>query len=116
MGGEEVGHETTRAERAVMEERVKPEEFGGYKCEFVSGGSTPPNHLACSVCSLLLRDPYLVECCGAKYCQTCLNRLRADGQPCNVCERQFGRAEPDANLQQQVLNQKVKIILRLAHD
>ena len=95
-----------------MEERVKPEEFGGYKCEFVSGGSIPPNHLACSLCNLLLRDPCQVDCCGAKYCQTCLNHLRAAGQPCNVCKKQLGNAEPDANLQRLVVDQKVKIFFK----
>ena len=89
---------------AVMEDR-----FGGYKCEFVSGGSTPPNHLACSHCNLLLRDSCIVDCCGARYCETCVNHLGADGQPCNVCKRQLGKAELDANLQRQVLDQKVNI-------
>ena len=89
---------------AVMEDRL-----GGYKCEFVSGGSTPPNHLACSLCTLLLRDPCLVDCCRAKYCETCVNHLREDGQPCNVCEKQLGKAEPDAKLQRLVLDQKVNI-------
>ena len=69
------------------------------QCEFVSGGSTPPNQLACSHCTILLRDPCLVDCCGAKYCETCVNHLRTNSQTCNVCEKQLGNAEQDANLQ-----------------
>ena len=92
------------------------EEFGGHKCEFVSGGSTPPNNLACSHCTLLLRDPCIVrDCCGAKYCRSCVNHLRAAGQPCSVCEKQLSNAELDANLQRLVLDQKVKIILTATH-
>ena len=98
-----------------MEELVKAEDFGGYKCEFVSGGSTPPNHLACSLCTFLLRDPCLVDCCGAKYCETCVNHLREDGQPCNVCKKQLGNAEPDAKLKRLVVNQKVNIICYLLY-
>ena len=82
-------------------------EFEGYECEFVSGGSIPPNQLTCSLCTHLLRDPCLVDCCGAKYCQACANHLQTNGQPCNVCRVQFNNAEPDANLQRLVLDQEV---------
>ena len=90
-------------------------EFKGYECEFVSGGSIPPNQFTCSSCTRLLRDPCRVDCCDAKYCQTCANDLQANGQPCNVCKEQFNKAEPDANLQQRVLDQEVKLFYSSWH-
>ena len=90
-------------------------EFGGYECEFVSGGSIPPNQLVCSLCIRLLRDPCLVDCCGAKYCQTCANDLQANGQPCNVCKEQFNNAGTGCKFATTSAGSRGEITLQLMH-
>jgi len=60
------------------------EVFGGYDSEFVN----PPAsafQTTCSVCHLILRDPYLIRCCGTSFCQTCIQRLQAEKNPCPIC-------------------------------
>ena len=60
------------------------EAFGGYDCEFVEPpASAFQTH--CPVCRLILRDPYLIRCCGTSFCQTCIQRLQAEKNPCPIC-------------------------------
>lgn len=42
---------------------------GGYRYEFVS---EPPDYVRCTICRLPSRDPYLTDCCGNVFCQSCL--------------------------------------------
>ena len=44
-------------------------EFGGYDFQFT--GSVP-RRLYCNVCTRVLRDPHLTECCGQHFCDSCL--------------------------------------------
>ena len=59
---------------------------GGYQAEFVD---SIPDTLSCSICFLPLRDPHLVSCCGAKFCEPCIGRVKAAGQPCPLCKQEF---------------------------
>ena len=59
---------------------------GGYDYDFVD---SPPNSLTCPVCLLPLRDPHLVSCCGAKFCESCIGRVKAAGSPCPLCNQPF---------------------------
>ena len=64
--------------------RPQQETFGGYNCEFVE----PPTkafQTECPICSLILRDPYLTNCCGTNFCRTCSERLQAEHKPCPTC-------------------------------
>ena len=58
----------------------------GYRCEFAE---PVPESLSCPVCLLPLRDPHLVSCCGAKYCEPCLDRANAAEQQCPLCNEEF---------------------------
>ena len=42
---------------------------GGYRYEFVAD---PPDYVRCTICRLPSRDPYLTDCCGNVFCQSCL--------------------------------------------
>lgn len=44
----------------------------------------------CSQCQHFLSDPYQVTCCGANYCYSCLNKLRADRRSCPKCHSESG--------------------------
>ena len=58
----------------------------GYENEFVD---FVPFILCCPICLLPFRDPHLVSCCGAKFCEPCIGRVKAAGQPCPLCKQDF---------------------------
>ena len=81
-----------------------PLPVGGYECEFVE---SIPESITCPVCLLPYRDPHLLDCCGAKYCEACISRVKASGQPCPLCKQQFNTML-DKNDQRKVLGLKVR--------
>ena len=76
----------------------------GYENEFVD---SIPDTLSCPVCLLPFRDPHLVSCCGAKFCEPCIGRVKAAGQPCPLCKQEFVSLL-DRSLQRKVLELKVR--------
>ena len=72
-------------------------------CDFVD---PVPESLSCAVCLLPFRDPHLVSCCGAKYCEPCICRVKAADQPCPLCKQDF-ESMLDKECQRQVLNLQV---------
>ena len=72
--------------------------LGGYQCIFVRD---PPDHLQteCSICLCVLREPYLVDCCGYSFCKSCIEPIKADGKPCPLCAVKFTNSMPDKRLQ-----------------
>ena len=58
----------------------------GYKCEFVE---PPPKQLQneCPICLQILREPYIVDCCGYSFCAACIERVGRDGKPCPHCNQ-----------------------------
>lgn len=71
---------------------------GGYECIFVKD---PPDHLQteCSICLCVLREPYLVDCCGNSFCRSCIEPIKADDKSCPLCNVQFTTCIPDKRLQ-----------------
>ena len=71
---------------------------GGYRCIFVKD---PPDHLQteCSICLGVLREPYLVDCCGYSFCRSCIEPIKSEHQPCPLCAVQFTTCIPDKRLQ-----------------
>ena len=67
-------------------ESCAPLPVAGYENEFVD---SIPDTLSCPVCLLPFRDPHLVSCCGAKFCEPCIGRVKAAGQPCPLCKQEF---------------------------
>ena len=76
---------------------------GGYQAEFVE---SIPDILSCSICFLPFRDPHLVSCCGAKFCEPCIERVKSAGQPCPLCKQEFVSLL-DRSLQRKVLEMNV---------
>ena len=80
---------------------------GGYECLFVEDA---PKHLQtdCSVCLCLLRDPQLIDCeCGACFCRSCIDPIKAEGKPCPLCNGPFTASMPDRRLQRTLNGLKV---------
>ena len=80
---------------------------GGYECLFVED---TPKHLQtdCSVCLCLLKDPQLIDCeCGACFCRSCIDPIKAEGKPCPLCNGPFTTSMPDRRLQRTLNGLKV---------
>lgn len=76
---------------------------GGYECQFVTPFSSEVQ-TECSICLSVLREPFLVDCCGYRFCKTCIETVKADHKPCPLCNDWF-KTFPDKQLQR-TLNQK----------
>ena len=73
--------------------------MAGFDCEFVD---QPPEFFQsqCSVCLLVLREPYQVSCCGKSFCRECIEAMEAKNQPCPSCEREEFKSFHNKGLQQ----------------
>lgn len=69
---------------------------GGFDCFFVKN----PEELQyeCAICLSVLRDPYLVDCCGYSFCCTCIQPIVSDHKPCPLCKKKFFKTIPDKRL------------------
>ena len=90
------GKELDRTENATL--RRKHQLRGGFECIFVKD---PPEELQteCSVCLCVLREPYLVDCCGYSFCRSCIETVKSENKPCPLCAVQFTTCIPDKRLQ-----------------
>lgn len=80
-------------------------ESGGYDCIYVD---KPPKAYECPICLLVLRNPHMVDCCGQKYCQTCIGRVHDQSQrPCPVCNCPFKVCILEKQLQREIGDVKV---------
>ena len=82
-----------------------PLPVGGYECDFVD--VSIPESLCCPVCLLPFRDPHMLDCCGAKYCEACISHVKKADKPCPICKQQFNSIL-DKNKQRKVLGLKVR--------
>lgn len=73
---------------------------GGYDCTFVE--KLENLQTECSVCLCVLRDPHLVACCGYRFCQTCVDRVKETKKPCPLCNSKLTTVVPDKQLQRQL--------------
>ena len=56
--------------------------WGGYEYQFVT---TPPDWLMCSICHFPGREPYLSECCGHTFCESCLEGVKESATGIDCC-------------------------------
>ena len=71
---------------------------GGYECIFVND---PPKVLQteCPICLCVLKEPYIIDCCGNSFCRTCIDPIKEECKPCPLCNVQFTNTIPDKRLQ-----------------
>lgn len=77
----------------------------GHDCHFVES----PHHqlqTKCSVCLCVLKDPYMVDCCGYSFCHTCIKTVQDCEKPCPLCNEHF-TAYPDKRLNRILKSMKV---------
>ena len=78
--------------------------LGGFDCEFID---SVPDSLQCPVCFLPFRDPQMLDCCGAKFCSSCIEKVKTDHKPCPICRHTTFNAMLDKNKQRKVLGLRV---------
>ena len=64
-------------------------------------------HHECLVCLQLLREPWIVECCGHHLCKPCIDKLVHDKKGCPHCRKLKFRYVRDKNLQRILLGKRV---------
>lgn len=72
---------------------------GGYSCDFVL---VVPEVLMCPTCQLTLCEPFLTDCCGRHFCQTCISPIRNNKEPCPLCQAANFSVMIDQNVKKQV--------------
>ena len=60
---------------------------GGYQCQFLES----PKELLfeCAICLFIVKKPYLVSCCGHRFCAECIKGLKKRGKACPQCDKSF---------------------------
>ncbi|XP_064385968.1 TNF receptor-associated factor 3-like [Halichondria panicea] len=78
---------------------------GGYHCRFVE----QPKELQaeCIICLCILREPQIVNCCGIKFCQVCINAIVVQNRPCPHCQARQFTTMADKQLKRQLEDRKV---------
>ena len=89
------------AESAAVRVVERPCHAGGYDNDYVDGN--PPESLCCGVCTLPLREPHLLCCCGKGICESCIERVRLQGKPCPYCKQAI-KTVLDRELRSKVLD------------
>lgn len=79
----------------------------GYDCSFVS---PLPSDLQseCAICLYILREPFLVGCCGYRFCRSCIEPIQNKryGRRCPLCNQKNFSSLPDKQLER-ILNEKL---------
>ncbi len=78
----------------------------GFECEFVEPPLERYMQLECPVCLQIIREPHQVTCCGKKFCQACIETIRAIKKPCPTCNKEFSNF-PDKALKLSLYGLKV---------
>ena len=79
---------------------------GGFDCEFVEKPAKGVQS-ECPVCLLVLKEPYQVTCCGYGFCRVCIERVRADNNPCPCCNAKKFDSFEDKRLKRSLYDFKV---------
>ena len=60
--------------------------MSGFDCQFTE---EPPKYLQCycPICLLILREPFLVDCCGKSFCRACIQKIEAKKKSCPTCNQ-----------------------------
>ena len=84
-------HETTSNQMELSGQKVtttvpQQAEYGGYDFTFAR---PVPNRLQCTICTKVLRDPHLTECCGQNLCESCLKHwFKKQNTTCPHCRHE----------------------------
>ena len=87
------------AEAKEMQKLAIQSKEAGFDCEFVME-VTKAFQTHCSVCLLILREPYAAGCCGKSFCSFCIQQIKQSSKPCPLCKNNQYELHPNKGLQQ----------------
>ena len=76
----------------------------GYECSFREKLSSDVQ-TECSICLHIPREPYMVGCCGNRFCRDCIEPIRRTAGKCPLCNQVGLQTLPDKQLER-LLNDK----------
>lgn len=97
-------HQVPASDAMAYSNTGSDEDTYGFDCKFVE---EPPTRFICPICAMILRDPHQTQCCGAHYCNCCVQQLVKRSTPCPAC-RGFVRPFRDVSVTQNINALKVK--------
>ena len=62
----------------------------------------------CPICNLVLREPSVVGCCEATFCQSCIQKWKLNKGECPSCGSEAFTVVPDENLKRELLKSSVR--------
>ena len=86
-----------------MAQKCKQE---GYDCQLVSQPPSEELQTECPVCLHVIREPFLVDCCGYSYCRACIEDVHFKGRVCPMCGASFSMMA-DKRLQRELYQREV---------
>ena len=66
----------------------------------------------CSICLSTLQEPYIVSCCGYRFCKKCINPITPSVSSCPLCKTRFFQKMPDRQLERLLNQRKVYCTLK----
>ena len=97
--------ETQRVDQRSPRGAARPEQRGGYDCDFVE---TPQElQTDCPICLVVLREPLQVTCCGNSFCRTCIETGK---KVCPTCNDVSFSAFPNKGLQRALYSFRVRCV------
>ncbi|XP_064389582.1 TNF receptor-associated factor 4-like [Halichondria panicea] len=80
----------------------------GFDCEFVKPPPSEYVQSLCPVCLQIIREPHQVTCCGKKFCQACIEHVKATKNVCPTCKTIEFSNFPDIGVKQLLYDLKVR--------
>ena len=90
----------------MADHRARAAEVVGHACEFLD--DVKELQTECSICLHVLRDPHMVECCGYRFCGSCIQKVLRDFNTCPLCNHFRPRVIADKQLSRSLREKKVK--------
>ena len=81
--------------------------MAGFDCDFVEKPPRTFPQSECSICLLVLREPYQATCCGKSFCKGCIERIKARTHVCPTCKAENFFSYPNKGLQQSLYDFQV---------
>ncbi len=71
----------------------------------------PSDEYQCPICFKVVREPFLTNCCGARFCKRCIVGWKEKEDACPMCREEF-RCMPDKRLLREIREMKVHCLRR----
>ena len=101
-----LGVEESLPESKSPKEVVRRQQ-GGFDCEFLERPQEA-FQVDCPICLSVLREPYLISCCGYNFCRLCIERVQLQNGSCPTCNEAGFSVVPNKGLKRSLYAFKVQ--------